>query len=120
VTLGNKYVKVRAVVVPDIKSKIKSSHFPSIIKKFKEQNIPLADTHLIDKNDDGKIDMLLGVDYAHILPVHACYFGGENRLSLLYYTSKGIMLAGNMSNLLDACIRLEIIKEYIEKIHSII
>jgi hypothetical protein len=120
VALRDRLGKVRAVVVPHIKSKIKSSNFPSIVKEFKRQNIPLADKHLTSENDDGGVDILLGVDFAHILPVHACGFGSEDKMSLMYYTSKGIMLAGDMAILKDSLVRLERIKDYISKIDSLI
>jgi hypothetical protein len=120
VVLCGRVWKVRAVVVPHIKSKIKSSKFPSIVREFKRQNIPLADKHLTSQNDEGGVDILLGVDYAHVLPVHACGFGSKDKMSLMYYTSKGIMLAGDMSNLADSLVGLDRIKDYISKIESLI
>ena len=120
VVLRGRVWKVRAVVVPHIRSKIKSSKFPSIVREFKRQNIPLADKHLTSQNDEGGVDILLGVDFAHILPVHACGFGSKDKMSLLYYTSKGVMLAGDMSNLADSLIGLDRIRDYISKIESLI
>lgn len=98
VKLNNKkeHWNIHAIVVPELRSKINVS-LDDVIEKFKEINIPLADRLLCTKlpND---IDILFGVDNVHILPVHACSFGG-NKLSTVYYTCQGIMLAGNVADL---------------------
>ena len=118
-TVDNDCRKVRAVIVPCINSKVNSSNLPSILTEFKNQKIPLADKYLADINDDGRIDILLGVDYAHILPVYSYSFGSGDKISLLYYTSKGIMLAGDMSNMADSIMHLDKVKGYISQINSL-
>lgn len=109
---------VCAIVVPSIKTKVKSSMFNKIVKSFKNNNITLADKHLHD-NDDGVVDMLLGVDAAHILPVHSCRFGSVESPSLLYYCAAGVMLAGDVSVLVSNLKHLNMVKQTMEKFRKL-
>lgn len=119
VVLNGKERKIKAAVVPEIKSKINSSQFEKICIEFKKQKIVLADKYLNDSVLGGRVDMLLGVDSAHVLPVQSCSFGPSHKLSLLYFTSCGVMLAGNMSHLVDNFNQLHLVKDFILKINSL-
>lgn len=113
--IGGKGKTFTAAVVPEIKAKIVSSDFIEIKKIFSKEKINLADKHL---GDDGGVDVLLGVDNAHILPIHSCSFGASDKLSLLYYSAAGIMLSGNMSNLVGNSVHLNLVKAFIDKINN--
>jgi len=114
IKLNDKLKKIKAVVVPYIRSRIKSSLFGTVCSEFKAQNLPLADKHLTDRKLNGRIDMLLGVDAAFVLPVHSCSFGTSDRLSTLYYCSAGLMLAGNLSDLVHNFDSLPNVKQFID------
>lgn len=103
--------KIHAIVVPKLRSRI-SANVDDIIVKFKEANIPLADRMLSSRHTDD-IDILYGVDNANIIPVHACSFGNI-KLSLIYYTCQGVMLAGNVSELRENMINLASVGKFIE------
>lgn len=113
--LNNEPRTFRAFVVPSIKTQIKSSYFTKVNKVFKQNKIKLADTHL---GDNGVVDILLGVDYANILPVHSISFGDTNRLSHIYYCAAGIMISGNMSCLLTNARYLDIVRNFMSKVDS--
>ena len=103
-----------AFVVPKISSSIKGDFVP-IIEAFKKAGIPLADRSLGRSN---KVDILLGVDAAHVLPVHACTFGEENKHSIVYHTCVGVMIAGNISRLHENLSHLHLLKSFISKFNS--
>ena len=115
--INDKVRTFKAFVVPDIKTRL--NNYSRIKDEFDRQGIPLADKLLGDPNDDGIIDILLGVDCAYILPVHSGSFGTSSQLSLLYYTALGVMLAGRVSTLELNLPYLSYFKEYIDKIDAL-
>lgn len=116
IPLNGEIRNFQAIVVKNIKSKIKSPLFKDIVRKFAEANIALADKHLNSNCAD--IDILLGVDFAHILPVQSVSFGAEHK-SLLYNTCNGVMLAGNLVHLMENLQSLHLVKETFEKLKSL-
>ena len=90
---GGKSKYIQAVVVPNIKTKIDSNCLKPLVKKFQSLNIGLADANLGE--GDQKIDLLLGANYAHIIPVQSYVVNG----SLFYYTCRGVMLIGDIDKL---------------------
>ena len=96
---GKNERKFDAVIVPELKTKISNPNLNEVKECFMSNNIKLADECL---GESDTIDILLGVDYIHNLPVHCCSFGNSpDKMSLLYYTAEGVMLAGNISNLIS-------------------
>src|ERR1700755_2924768 len=97
VKINNKMCKFVAAVVPSINPKI---NMPStqILTAFQQNKLPLADKHLGNKNNR-EISIKLGVQGAHVLPLNSCAFGLNDNISLLYYTSCGIVLAGDLNKL---------------------
>ncbi|KAL7632972.1 UNVERIFIED_CONTAM: hypothetical protein RMT77_016682 [Armadillidium vulgare] len=97
VKINNKMCKIVAAVVPSINPKI---NMPStqILNAFQQNKLPLADKHLGNKNNR-EINIILGVQGAHVLPLNSCAFGLNDNISLLYYTSCGIVLAGDLNKL---------------------
>ena len=83
---------------------------------FSKNKIALADTHLAE--DKGIVDILLGVNYAHILPVQSCTFGDVERPSLVYYTGVGVMLAGSAVILKANLQHVALLKKFIDTFHS--
>lgn len=106
----------QAYVVPSIKTRIHSSQFSQVKKLFKRADIKLADSRLGDK---GVVDILLGVNYANILPVHSLSFGESDKLSHVYYCAAGIMVSGNVTNLITNLRYADIIKKYMSIIDNI-
>lgn len=104
----------QAVVVPEIKSKIPIAALQGISARFASNSIPLADKDIL-RGNDGKIGILLGVDFAHILPVQSCSFGGKTK-SLIYHTGLGVMLAGNVEILNQNIHHLNSVKQFVEQI----
>lgn len=114
-----KRVTVTAVVVPEIRTRVNTCGLEELITKAKELKIPLAD-RMMRPDDPGIVDILLGVDFAQILPVHSCSFGNSSHLSLVYYCSQGIMLAGDVTVLRRNLPHLHLVKTFMRKIDSIV
>lgn len=104
----------QAVVVPEIRSKLPIAALQGVWGKFVSEAIPLADKQL-NKYNEGYIGILLGVDFAHILPVQSCSFGGKIK-SLVYHTGLGIMLAGNINVLRQNLPYLGSVREFVQQI----
>ena len=111
VDVGENTWKIPAVVVPEIKTTI-NANLSQIVKSFKECGIELADKFL--DCGDGTIDVLLGVDSSHVLPVHSCRFGNSEGLSTVYHTATGVMLAGSVENLSCNLPHLHLVKSFIK------
>ena len=103
--------KFQAAVIPNLKPKM-NGNYSKIAEAFAKENIPLADKYL---GDNGPVDILLGVDFAHILPIQSCVFGIGNCRSIVYFSTLGIMLAGNLSRLEDNLIYLNKVKDFMAK-----
>lgn len=112
IQFGSKLRKFIAIVIPEIKAKIKCKEIEILKKSFAELGIILADKFL---GDDGSVDLLLGVDNAHILPIQSCSFGFKSKPSLIYYCAAGVMLAGNIDVLKSNLPNLYLVKSFIEK-----
>ena len=104
-----------ALVVPSISTSVKGKFAP-IIKAFNKAGIELADKSLGNSNN---VDILLGVDAAHILPVHAFTFGENDNHSIVYHTRIGVMIAGNISRLYENVSHLHLLKSFIAKFNSV-
>ena len=105
----------RAFVVPEIKTKIPD--LSKVKEEFDKNNIELADKLIGREADDGSISILLGVDYASILPIQSASFGSGTK-SLLYYCGLGVMIGGNIETLLGNCRYLGSFADFIKKIKS--
>ena len=112
IQFGSKLRKFIAIVIPEIKAKIKCKEIEILKKSFAELGVILADKFL---GDDGSVDLLLGVDNAHILPIQSCSFGFKSKPSLIYYCAAGVMLAGNIDVLKSNLPNLYLVKSFIEK-----
>lgn len=80
--------------MPFIRSTVCFSRVQPIAQCLAENDLMLADTNWNEK-DSGDVDILLGADSIHILPVQSCSFG-KDHISLFYYTCQGIMLVGDV------------------------
>lgn len=109
--INSKIHNIQAIVVPEIKSKIGNQNLNCIVNKFKDHNFALADKLLGERED---VDILLGINELYVLPVHSCSFGRKNYLSLLYYTSLGFMLGGDMTVLQSNIKYLNLLDKYVE------
>jgi len=118
-TINGKQQNFNAVVVPQMKTKVNHPKIKQIVSAFDAENISLADNLFRDAGDDGTVDLLLGVDAAHILPVQSCRFGPRDSPSLVYYCAKGVMIAGDISTLLLNLPHLHFVSEFIKKFHSV-
>lgn len=115
VVLGSGPVRLSAVVVPEIGVKPNTGDMTDITRAFKRENILLADKHL---NDNQNIEILLGADNAHLLPVQSCRFGDPNAPALVYYCSLGVMLLGSSINLAGNQFNLHLLKKILSKFDS--
>lgn len=115
--LNGKVRSFKAVVVPSINTHV-SADLRLIVRKFSEAKVELADKFL-GGGDDGTIDILLGVDGAHVIPVHSCSFGSPDSLSSSYHTCLGVMLAGSVENLKSNLDYLHLLKTYNDKIKKL-
>lgn len=111
--IKNKMCSVLAAVVPNIQTKVNTPPL-QVLEAFHKNKIPLADRHLKNKNNR-EIHLLLGVNGAHILPINACSFGMNNDISLLYYTSVGMLLAGDLNTLIKNVPHLHCVKIFMEQ-----
>lgn len=112
--IGGRNTKLSAVVVPDIGMKLNADKLPEIKSEFCRRSIDLADKHL---NESQGIDILLGADQAHLIPVHSCRFGNVAEPSMIYYSSAGVLLAGNSVNLHRNLSNLKMVQDFIEKLN---
>lgn len=117
IMVGLKEETIIAAVVPEIRPKICRVGLDSIVTKFKENNMVLADQYL-DKGNSNNIDILLGVNSADILPIHAVSFGVKGNKSLLYYSRAGILLCGQISLLQKNVEHLAYVKDLTDKFDS--
>jgi hypothetical protein len=114
VKIGDKLNSIVAAVVPTIQTKVNIPP-PEILKAFHNHKIPLADRHLKNKNSR-EIHILLGVNGAHILPVIACSFGIKDNESLIYDSSIGMLLAGDLNKLMSNLPYLSGVKIFTEQV----
>ena len=77
--------------------------------------VELADKYLT--RDDGEIDILLGANGLQVLPVQSRIFG-EREKSLFFYSCEGVMLSGNVTQLLQNATNLNVLKDFISKLHA--
>ena len=116
IKIGNHSREIKGLIVPEIRSKIKSDLFKEIKTKFKDANIALADRNL---GFDEEVDILVGADSVGIIPVHCCNFGPTGQQSIVYYCAAGIMLAGDMTLLVANLQHVHLLKEFIRKIDTL-
>ena len=117
ILLGQYSRKITAVVVPEINTEIDAQKLKCVINGFKAANIELADKFL--RHDSGKIDILLGTDNIHVLPIQSCVVCTENHVSVFYYCCAGVVLVGNVENLIKNLSKLPSLKDFISKISSL-
>ena len=113
--INNTVRNFEAVVVPNIRSSVDSSELAELVASFRSCNIELADKYLT--RDDGEIDILLGANGLQVLPVQSCIFG-EREKSLFFYSCEGVMLSGNVTHLLQNATNLNVLKDFISKLHA--
>ena len=113
--LNNEWRYFQAVVVPKIKTKLNMDLLKPVVQRFKTLKIPLSDHYLCE--DSGEVDILLGADYAHIIPVQSCVLG-QNTKSLCYYTCRGIMLLGDANSLLGNLNNFASLSDFMSKINK--
>lgn len=113
-SLNGEFREFAALVVPEITTSLRGN-FAKVINAFSDAGIALAD-RLLGKTSD--VDVLLGVDGAHVLPVHSCAFGKSRKRSAAYHTCLGVMIAGNLDNLQNNLSCLPNLKSFIDKFNA--
>ncbi|KAL7647412.1 UNVERIFIED_CONTAM: hypothetical protein RMT77_001008 [Armadillidium vulgare] len=113
ISFGERDATIVAAVIPEIKPKIRLKHSNAIIESFGKANIELADKFLND--GVGNIDIILGINAMHIIPVHAGTLGTRTEKFLFYYTCAGVMLTGNESIILNNLNNVDVIKRFVDK-----
>lgn len=98
-TLKNSVHNLRAIVVPEIKTKLKICGLGGIVSSFRSKKYELADSDLSDSSDSiDNISFVLGSNDTHILKETQLEFGGPVP-SVYSVTSEGVLLMGS-SNLM--------------------
>ena len=92
---GSRKFKIETIVLPNLTVSFSASGLGAVAKEFKNKGYILADTSLV-KDRDGvpRLDLLLGVDSAHIFKEQTVTFGKDNT-SAFVSTPGGVMLVGS-------------------------
>ena len=101
VCIGDIVNVMAAVCVPDININLKLEGLQKVVTKFQQSNLELADKHLLNLRDCeviSNIEMILGADYAHLLPETKPLF--PDTLCACYDTPLGVVLMGSIDNIL--------------------
>ena len=86
--------------MPSIDIKLKIPHLGNVVSGFTDAGFHLADEFLSSRTDEvSEIDLILGVEYSYCIPEHTVTFGSSTP-SVFGNTSLGVMLMGDMSNML--------------------
>ena len=105
--IDGKLTNIQATVMPEIKVKLQLNDLNKIVQTFTQQGYKLCDKklyHLSNKIED--LDFILGSDSAFCLPETDILFGKE-RKSIYSTTPFGILLKGNISQMLTDIQQLE-------------
>ena len=94
--LGSRSANLKTAVVPELGMQISGNRLSKIKNAFNCRKTPLAEKHI---NDCQPVEILLGADYAHLLPVQSCRFGSVEKPSRAYYCAAGAMLVDNSVHL---------------------
>ena len=100
---GSEYHTITAVCVPDINIKLKIEGLHEMVTNFVTRKYELADKTLLDMHDNECIDhinFILGADYGYILNENKAVFPLEAKCNC-YETPLGIVLMGNITNILN-------------------
>lgn len=98
-SLKNSSHNIRAIVVPNIKTKFSISCLPGIISNFKAKNYSLADSLLTSSSETvDNISMIVGTEASHVLRETQRSLGRENP-SVFSETDEGVLIFGNSSKL---------------------
>ena len=99
-SLNNSVHTVKAIVVPEIKTKLKVRGLGKIVQSFREKNYILADSGLTTDSDEiDNIRFVLGTNDAHVLVEKQVEFG-EPIPSIYSLTEAGVLLFGNSRRML--------------------
>ena len=69
-------------------------------------------------NANHNVEILLGADRAHTIPIHSCRFGSASTPSLLYFTDAGVLQVGDSLNLKNNLTYLNFVQNFIDKSNS--
>ena len=101
IKMGKTTFTFNALTVPEIAINVNLPKLGVVASKLKAKGYKLAD-ELINKNSKSisNIELILGTDCSHILPVTSLVFGRRN-LSSLATTPQGVMLEGRLDRMLE-------------------
>ena len=100
-TFGSKNYILKAFTLPSINIKIKLDGLSGLAQNFVQKGHKLADAKLLQNSDlIDDIGFILGSGSGYCLPGNEIVFGTENK-SIYSVTPIGIMLSGNISQLLN-------------------
>ena len=98
--IKNKTKIIKAVCVPKINIKLKLKGLNSLVAAFVKRKVILADKTILDLNEGeeiSKIEMILGADYAHLLPENSLLFSGSG--CNCFNSPFGVVLMGNLDTI---------------------
>jgi hypothetical protein len=97
--IGNSFVKIPAIVLPEIKTKLNIEGLGKIVTSFRDKGLMLADSYLTGDSDEiNDIEIIMGSNYSHLLPENQTTFGKFND-SVYSNTSVGVLLMGDIDNM---------------------
>ena len=101
IILGDCTFSLSAMVVPDINISLNLTSLGTVVEGFHCKGYKFADSMLTNTTQKvGNIEMLLGSDAAHCLLGKDIMFG-EDSPSIFIESHAGVMLVGNIRNLID-------------------
>lgn len=99
-TFKNSVHKIRAIVIPEIRTQLNVRGLGKIVAGFRAKNYVLADSDLSAFSDEiNNIRFVLGTNEAHVLKERQIMFG-EPVPSVFSVTDQGVLLFGNSKRLL--------------------
>ena len=99
--LGNNITKIPAICIDKIKTKFTINNVDTNIAAFSEKGYELADRCLSKSPVVDNIDMILGTDFGHILPMRYKVFGDSESKSCFIQTPVGVVLSGNVAAMMS-------------------
>ena len=100
-TIGEKSFVITAPVVPNLNINLKLPLLGSVVDVMQSKGFVLADKLLTNQSSSlDNIDLLLGTDFSHCLPICEVLLGSLNP-SLYLESHAGVLLSGNLDLLLD-------------------
>ena len=90
-----------AICVDAIRTKFNVSGIHKVVEKFVQKGYKIADENFLNNNENivNNIDMILGSDVDHLLPLNYKTYGPKNDLSSFISSPAGVIFSGDISKM---------------------